>query len=646
MPPGSYAQFDNRPAMYDRPTRPSSSSSNGSTTMTRDSVEARMRSPASSRTSFESWESHRRVEYGWQRPAPIKQYRRKAQPGEQLAALPDEVLDLILGELRRSHLSAGSFTCATCMMRDLCSVALGSRRLLKVARSALYENIQLVGNDSHIQKKRYKINHGSRMVLLRRTLRSNPGIAATVHSLKAPIQPQGMPIDQYLNLVASVIMACPNFEQLVGPHQNYDHSFNRLFHALSTRARLKTITWVVEASAQQRRARPNMDEEQGELHPQQSTAFLELNMNWNCLTTVLIHCLPGATLTPVSLVSTALSTMPALQHLHLSQLPLTAFDDTDLLSLASLKTLSLTDMPGITSAGISSFATRQSSQSLRSLTLQRINLDSIAALTRIFLNLVSLESFSLVQSTTPVLPPDEMIWLFPYLGSTSLRKLHWDITSQTTRANTADWILAKSIGANGFPALRVLRAPNDPEGIFQNLCSPIERIEMASDRYVGRGLVSNIPNARPTAPRTSSNPGKSPKALQFPGFDEPKKSSSLHHARLVAQSRLEAARSNPRFTVNVIEEDGSILESYGLAGFIGETRSQIQYCLTPDPGATDENGGLVRITDVLNDGGEDLADREGCTGRWNNYGDDTMDRKDKERWWHAERARWTEVTLS
>lgn len=140
MTPGSYAQFDNRPVVYDRSGRPlSSASSNGSTVMTRDSYEARMRSPASSRTSLESRESQqpKRPEFGWQRPPQLKQLRRKAQPGELMAALPDEVLDIIMGEVRRLHLNENSVSCATCMMRDFCSVALASRRLLKIARHAL-----------------------------------------------------------------------------------------------------------------------------------------------------------------------------------------------------------------------------------------------------------------------------------------------------------------------------------------------------------------------------------------------------------------------------------------------------------------------------------------------------------------------------
>jgi hypothetical protein len=95
----------------------------------------------------------------------------------------------------------------------------------------------------------------------------------------------------------------------------------------------------------------------------------------------------------------------------------------------------------------------------------------------------------------------------------------------------------------------------------------------------------------------------------------------------------------------VVNEDGAVMEKYGLAGFIGRTESQIQYCLTPDRGAIDENGGLVQMSDVLKDGGEDLANREGCNGRWNSFGGATQDRKDRERWWHEERGQWRAVSL-
>ncbi|KAI0432638.1 hypothetical protein F5Y09DRAFT_301468 [Xylaria sp. FL1042] len=672
MPAGmmaNYAQIDPQSTIYQR--RSSSSSSVASSVGSKDTFDAILASPASSRTSFESWQTtSRKPDYGWQRPAPIKQYRRRREEGELFAALPDEVLSLILQRLKESHLRPGSSSCTTCMMRDLCSVAVSAKKLLKVARLALYEHIQIVGADSQVQKKRLKMSYGSRLVLLRRTLRSNPGVAILVRSLKAPAVPQGIPAESYQNLIASVIMACPNFEKLVGPHQNYDFTFSRLFHALSTREQLTDIHWTLEASKTQRKRRmsnaapmlnsgnPNFQEAPGDLQPEQSDEFRELHMNWMNLKTLSIHCLPGATLTPVSLLPDILADISSLQHLHLSHLPFTAFNDANLLSLPPLQSLTLSHLPGVSSIGLSQFARRSSSRSIRKLILHHLDVDSLPTIAQILSNLRSLETFALVQAHTPILPEGEMIWLFPYLASPTIKKLHWDIPSFASTANIADSILAKSISAHGFPALRTLRTPADPEGIFQALCRPVDKVEMASDRY--RGLIAKAgsrpksPPQTPTTPRTPLTPGstnsKSPFGLNFPMDDQlfpSKVSSNLAQSRLEAQHRLDAARNEPRFTFNLLDESGRMVETTQLAGFIGEISSPINYYLMPDPGAMDENGGIVEISDFLGDGGENLKDgnREGCTGRWNTYSGAVIDKKDRERWWHTERGRWRAVEL-
>ncbi|KAI0543085.1 hypothetical protein GGR58DRAFT_8348 [Xylaria digitata] len=667
---GNYAQIDPQSTIYQR--RSSSSSSVTSSVGSKDTFDAILASPASSRTSFESWQStSRKPDYGWQRPAPIKQYRQRREEGELFAALPDEVLSLILQRLKESHLKAGSASCTTCMMRDICSLSVSAKKLLKVARLALYEDIQIVGADSQVQKKRLKISYGSRLVLLRRTLRANPGIAVLVRSLKAPAVPQGVSVELYQNLIASVIMACPNFERLVGPHQNYDFNFSRLFHALSTREQLREVHWTLEASKTQRKRRmsnaapmlnsgnPNYQEAPGDLRLEQSEEFREIHMNWMNLTTLSIHCLPGATLTPVSLLPDILADIPSLKHLHLSHLPFTAFNDANLLSLPSLHTLTLSHLPGVSSIGLSSFARRPSSRSIRKLTLHHLDIDSLPTIAQILSNLRSLETFALVQTQTPILAEGEMIWLFPYLASVTIKKLHWDIPSFATTANVADSILAKSIAAQGFPALRTLRTPADPEGIFQALCKPVEKVEMASDKY--RGLIAKAGSTRPksppttpTTPRTPRTPGsenlKSPFGLNFPMDDQlfpSKVSSNLAQSRLQAQRRLEVARDEPRFTFNLVDENGKVLETKQMAGFMGETSSLIHYDLMPDTGAVDENGGLVEISDFLGDGGENLKDgnREGCTGRWNTYSGAVIDKKDRERWWHTERGRWRTVEL-
>ncbi|KAI0398582.1 hypothetical protein F5Y17DRAFT_464178 [Xylariaceae sp. FL0594] len=666
---GNYAQIDRQAAMYQR--RTSSASSLASSVGPKDTFDAILASPTSSRTSVESWHSASQQPYnGWQRPAPIKQHRKKRREGELFAQLPEEVLALILRNLKEWHMKPANASCATCMTRDLGSVAVSAKKFLKVARIALYEDIQLVGADSQAQKKRLKISFGARLVLLRRTLRSRPAIAGLVRSLKAPAIPQGASPESYQNLVASVIMACPNLERLVGFHQSYNFTFNRLFHALSTRENLREMHWTLEASQAQKKSRfsnaasmlssgnPDFQEAPGNLLPEQSDEFRDLHMNWTRLETLSIHCLPGATLTPVSLLPDILADVASLKHLHLSHLPFTAFNDANLLSLPALETLTLSHLPGVSSMGLSSFARRPSSRSIRRLTLNHLDVDSLPVIAQILSHLASLETFTFVQTRSPVLPEGEIIWLFPYLASRTIRKLHWDVPSYASTANIADSILAKSIAASGFPALRTLRTPSDPEGIFQALCKPLERIDSPNDRY--RGLIAKAgtrpksPPQTPTTPTTPRTPGsmssKSGFGLNFPMDDQlfpSKVCSNLSQSRLDAQRRLEAARNEPRFTFRLVDEGGKVLEMRRMAGFLGSIGSPINYCLTPDPGALDENGGLVTMSDFLGDGGEKVKDGaySDCNGRWKTIIGSLDDKKDRDRWWHTERGRWRAVQL-
>ncbi|TEA16487.1 hypothetical protein C8034_v001282 [Colletotrichum sidae] len=667
------------PSPLNRPRKLSQASTVTVTTINspRDSFDSRSRSSSwsSTRSSIESRDPNPnpwKQDFHHQRPSQPVVFRKKAKPGEIFARLPGEVLELILDELKKSHLDKSSDSCATCWMRDLCSITLTARKWCKFARVALYEDIQLVGADSAAQKKKYKLTYGTRMMLLRRTLRANPYIAGIVHTIKVPTPPSGVALEDYHNQVAALVMACPNFERLIGLHPKYDHSFSKLFHALSTRRRLKHMDWIVEPSPFQRQHRfrrtnssnnvPALTQPQpgspvtpGDLQPYQSSSFLEMHTDWSYLSTLTVHCLPGATLTPDNLVSSALSHLTSLQHLYLSRMPVTAFNDSTLLSLPPLRTLSLSHVPGVTSAGISALATLPTSQAIQKLTLRHVNLDSLPALARIFSNFTHLESFALVQSFAPTLPADTFIWLMPYLASSSLKKLHWDITSNMTNANAADSILARSIAAAGFPSLRSLRTPNDPEGIFQALCRPRERADRASDRFrapVKSGSLPasafpgvQIPSSPPIKPAQSPTAMSAMSAGSIPPSEPFRECSDLHQARLAAQARLEAARPFPRFFVNVIDEDGTLLEKYGLAGFLGTAESLIDYNLRPDPGATDERGGLLEMVDLMAGyHGEEIGSgREGCVGRWNTA---AGDKKDKDRWWHTERGRWRQPQLS
>ncbi|KPM43834.1 hypothetical protein AK830_g2716 [Neonectria ditissima] len=629
------------------------------------------------KTSLDSAESTAkwRPEYLYQRPMPIKRQapvRPTLQPNELLARLPGEVLGLILAKLRDLHLGPRNDSCATCWMRDVCNVSSASRKWYKAARIALYDDIQLVGADSAAHKKKYKLNQGARVRLLRRSLRANPQLAAIVRVLKVPapeLPVKGSNIPDYDDLVASLVMACPNLESLLGPTTTYDHSFKKIFHALSTRPNLKQMSWLIHTSPHQKHQRIQSSTQQlglvmpGELMPFQEAAFLNHHDNWSNLESLTIHCFPGAALAPEGLLTKALEYLPSLKHLHLCNIPANGFTDTNLVALPALKTLTLSGITGITSNGLSAFATRANSLSLRKLHLRHTPLTSLAALARMLSNLCSLTTFSLVQACSPVMPEEDSfaLWMMPYLASNNLKTLHWDITAHGLSVNAADDILSRSIAAGGFPALRTIRVLNDPDGVFQDLCYPMERIDLHTDRFrtpekprdmpgFGFNSSSNSSPISPTRYLFKSSSNNSIASVQTPqsptGSGRHPPCTNLHAARLAAQARLEAAHSRPRFTVNVIEEDGTTTETFSMAGFIGTAGSVIKYHLLPDVGSTDEKGGLIDVRDLEGDGGESVAGgREGCVGRWNTQEGVVADRKEKERWWHTERGRWTKLSL-
>lgn len=736
---------------------------------------------------------------GWQRRPEmfVRPRLRRPGPNELFDKLPSEVLRLILGHLRRLHLDKGT-SCASCWMRDCCSIAVGNKKWLPAARAALYEDIQLVGPDSAQQRKKYKGVHATRLVLLRRSIRADPELAEMVRSIKVPAIPDDVPMEaeEYHDIVASVVMACPNLERLNGFYPSYNHSESRLFNALTTRKKLKEMTWVLDATPadpdhQGHKARPSTSkgrharaesvsqarharaESVSRLHSnpynyltaQLANKFVRHHMNWSDLSHLTIHCLPGANLrTPNSLVSVALTYLTSLQSVYLSQVPSDSFNDNALQNLPRrLQKLSISHCPGVTGTGLSAFATRSSAQNLQTLTLVHQNLDSLPAIVRILSNLSKLTTFNIVQATAPMMPDDTFsILLMPYLASRSLRQLHWDIFesgSEFGGATKADDILARSISAGGFPSLRMLRTPCDPDGLFQALCKPRERIDLPGDRFRNNGtrVQQNGPTLRANGvggaggrpgqkPFTSSGhlrSGSGVEVVAIPDWSSDDRSSSdfsskdsgkfllashfptreagsdLHAARRVAQLRLEAARQIFRIAANVTDEDGIVIESSGLAGYMGLITSNIRYELVPDAGGSDERGGLVGVAELLGDGGEDLCAssgvcdatggagygtgcvaarvlrareleeknrepaaewhghksnksnggsgksgkekdkrpdgkqgedaktkvREGCTGRWNSYNNETYTVEKKEvgpgaRWWHTERGRW------
>ena len=81
-------------------------------------------------------------------------YRPPSIPGETFKKLPEEILLVILGELKKSHLEPGSLSCATCLNRDLVNLGLSCQKWWGPAKIVLYEDIQLNGCDSALHTKK------------------------------------------------------------------------------------------------------------------------------------------------------------------------------------------------------------------------------------------------------------------------------------------------------------------------------------------------------------------------------------------------------------------------------------------------------------------------------------------------------------
>jgi hypothetical protein len=625
-------------------------------------------------------------------PSPKRKVYAPRMLGDGFKKLPEEILLVVLAELKKLHLDNGSLSCSTCWMRDLTNLGLCCQKWWRASRIALYEDIQLTGCDStfHIKKK-FKIKYGTRLILLRRTLRARPDFASYTKSLKVPSMPDVAKSkkeqDEYLDLVASIIMACPNLERLPGFYPTYNHEFSRFVNSLSTRKKLVERVWVINASPFQRqhRFKPS-DKSQdviptlapGPLMPEQCIDLITYHRNWMHLQTLVVHCNPGGTVDS-PLFTDIFWSLPALENLHISNFPASSFNDTTLLSLPPLKFLRLENLPGITDDGLSSYAAPRRTDALTSLTLISIPLNSLQALSRLFSHLKSLTYFTIFQPYSPILPEADEIFLHPYLANRKLEYLHWEFLNPDD--NQATDMMAKSILFGGFPSLKTIRAPTDHEGALQRLCRPREKIELPGDRYKNMGM----PGSRPSLPHSQSIPSmpsptrstfslghgpngsissnyvKSPTRSTFSlNLDHSSRTSddanyrdkgmSLSTARRMAQQRADFAATQPQFHIIIWDEFGLFVERFAVGGFIGQIQSKIHYSLKPDVDGMDE--AIFGIEGLL-DGGEEVNGKDGCTGSWNlmagvqekGKGGGKDEKKGKDRWWHTERGRWREVPL-
>ncbi len=471
-----------------------------------------------------------------------------------------------------------------------------------------YERIYIVGTDHKDQIKKYKMKFGVRLKLLRRTLRERRVLAQNVRELKAPrTQRDEEPIRrEIIDITASIVMACPNLEKLVGFYPVYGHEFDRLTHALSTRRKLKEHTWIVgDNHAITQRSTKQLPP--GLMDREQAEGFRLSHVAWTSLTTLFLHSHNQGILEREVLIET-LHVLPSLQHLCVSSFHMDDFDDSILLRLPPLESLRLQDLEGVTFWGLSDFSRTIAAQDIRGLSLINLDITYLSAISNLLLHLNRLERFTLVQESSPEVAAGGLV-LQPIIASQHLKFIHWDIL----KPGSANQNLANSIRVDGFPNLRTIRAPSDHYGLLQALCKPRAQIEYPRDKYRG-----------------SQRPG-----LSVP-VDPLKR--NLIDARKQAQQRIEEAQKTVAFKV-IIEEDGVVEQVYDLNGFMGTISSKITYTLDPDVLGSDD--AVIDFPDLTSGKAEATVKRDhGCRGLWN-----ASDHGGKKWWEHEERYRYQALEL-
>jgi hypothetical protein len=261
--------------------------------------------------------------------------------------LPYPVFQCILDQLHLLHNERLSPTCSTCWMRDLAAMGLTCSAWDADTRKRLYEHIDISGPDAQEQLRKYRLQRGSRLKLLRRTLRERKLLASLVRTLHVqdpnlPLYlPDGQPnpeFNDYRNLVASIVMLCPNLERLTGFYTVYNHEFDRLTHALSTRKNLEEHVWIIGEN-DDITARCEKQLPPGLIDKDQRYQFLHYHKAWEHLE-FLMMCSPGGSgIIEHGIFAELLSSLPSLKHLCVSSFDTDDFTDATLGYLPDLVSL-------------------------------------------------------------------------------------------------------------------------------------------------------------------------------------------------------------------------------------------------------------------------------------------------------------------
>ncbi|KAI1629969.1 hypothetical protein EDD37DRAFT_618261 [Exophiala viscosa] len=423
--------------------------------------------------------------------------------------LPAPILELVLLQLKNIHVDRESSSCTTCYMRDLSSMQRTCKAWFSDTQRTLYTHIDLVGQEDPALLRRWRLSRAARLVRLRSTLRSRPLLAALVKTINVP--DLHIPLylsndnpnpayDAYLCTLASVVMACPNLEAFSGFTPFYNHTFDRLTHALSTRTKLRQHVWVI-AENDEIRERSLKQLPPGLLDENQYFQFKLYHQHWKQLETLML-CSPGGLgVIEYRLFKYVLRSLPSLKNLCVSSFDADDFNDKTLRHVPGVTNLRLEECLGVTEAGLTRWAARPKAVPVKCLSLIHQNVTSLLTISKILASLDRLRKFTIVQTDiVPTLPFYSGAVVFqPVLASKCLKFLHWDVfcndqdalkgitdsaaacpQMDNTRTRddvslTANEHLAQSILHNGFPALTRLRAPRDtsPDGLLQSVCQPL-----------------------------------------------------------------------------------------------------------------------------------------------------------------------------
>ncbi|RMD44620.1 hypothetical protein DV735_g541, partial [Chaetothyriales sp. CBS 134920] len=428
--------------------------------------------------------------------------------------LPTLIIDCILEQLRLFHVNKMSSSCTTCYMRDLCAMQVVCRRWELPAQRMLYSHIQLLGEDDPIKLKKMKIQQGARLTLLRRTLRSRPYIASLVKGLHVPAAPvppfyaNGGPnaeYDEYIGLLASLVMACPNLETLEGFYPVYNHAYDRLTHALSTRMQLRQHVWIIgQKDSLKGQVQKQLGPDRAE--NRQVYEFLQYHRNWDKLQTLMLCSQASSGFVNHKAVIKMFESLPALQNLCLKSFKSDEFNDETLMILPRLQELRLEECAGVTDAGLVEWASSSASIFIKKLGLIHQDIARLETIAKILSQLIQLRRFAIVQNDTTADVRARASAAQPLLSSETMQFLHWDIGADASALRLyeehedadlkdlagkeglhANVHLALSISRGGFPSLTHLRAPQDvcPSGVLQSVCRPARngKIVLSGDKY-------------------------------------------------------------------------------------------------------------------------------------------------------------------